>query len=64
MNKQELQTLIDSCHENGKKAAVSFCSHVPAELLDAAGLSATYSLCPWCGRFCFQNSDSQSMSGH
>lgn len=38
MNKQELQTLIDSCHENGKKAAVSFCSHVPAELLDAAGV--------------------------
>lgn len=38
MNKQELQSLIDSIHEKGKKVAVSFCSHVPQEILEAAGL--------------------------
>lgn len=38
MNKQELQNIISSSHEEGKKVAVSFCSHVPQEILTAAGL--------------------------
>ena len=37
MNKKDLQALIDSCHANGKKVAISFCSHVPQEILEAAG---------------------------
>ena len=40
MNKQELQNLISSSHEEGKKVAVSFCSHVPQEILTAAGLTS------------------------
>lgn len=38
MNKQELQNLISSCHAAGKKTAISFCSHVPQEILEAAGI--------------------------
>lgn len=38
MNKHDLQKIIDDCHKAGKKAAVSFCSHVPAEILEAAGI--------------------------
>ena len=38
MNRQELQTLIHGCHAAGKKTAVSFCSHVPQEILEAAGI--------------------------
>ena len=38
MNKQQLQTLISECHEAGKKVALSFCSHVPQEILEAAGI--------------------------
>ena len=38
MNRQELQNLIDHCHANGKKTAISFCSHVPQEVLEAAGI--------------------------
>lgn len=37
MDKQQLQNLISACHEAGKSVAVSFCSHVPQEILDAAG---------------------------
>lgn len=38
MRKQELQNLISSCHAKGQKVAVSFCSHVPQEILEAAGI--------------------------
>ncbi len=38
MNKQELKRLIDDRHRAGKKVALSFCSHVPEEVLEAAGL--------------------------
>lgn len=38
MNKQEIKNIIDKCHEDGKKVAVSFCSHVPQEILEAAGI--------------------------
>jgi len=38
MNKQDLQNMISSVHEEEKKVAVSFCSHVPQEILTAAGL--------------------------
>lgn len=37
MDKHQLQNLISACHESGKPVAVSFCSHVPQEILDAAG---------------------------
>ena len=40
MNKQAIKNLIDSCHENGKKVAISFCSHVPQEILEAAGVAS------------------------
>ena len=33
MNKQDLQNIISSIHEDGNKVAVSFCSHVPQEIL-------------------------------
>lgn len=36
MNKQELQNRISDCHANGKKVALSFCSHVPQEIMEAA----------------------------
>lgn len=38
MRKQELQNLISDCHAKGQKVAVSFCSHVPQEILEAAGI--------------------------
>lgn len=38
MNKKTLQELISNCHAAGKKTAVSFCSHVPQEILEAAGI--------------------------
>lgn len=38
MTKQEVQLLIGACHKDGKKAAVSFCSHIPQEILEAAGI--------------------------
>lgn len=38
MNSQELQKIIDECHRTGKKVAVSFCSHVPAEIFEAADI--------------------------
>lgn len=38
MNKQELQNRISNCHAEGKKVALSFCSHVPQEILEAAGI--------------------------
>lgn len=38
MNKQELRSLISGCHADGKKVAFSFCSHVPQEVLEAAGI--------------------------
>lgn len=37
MNKEELQRLIHRCQEDGQKTAVFFCSHVPQEILEAAG---------------------------
>ncbi|XCP84911.1 2-hydroxyacyl-CoA dehydratase family protein [Roseburia hominis] len=36
MNNLDLQKLISDCHAAGKKAVVSFCSHVPQEILLAA----------------------------
>lgn len=38
MDKVQLKKMIDDCHDAGKKVAVSFCSHVPQEILEAAGL--------------------------
>lgn len=38
MNKKDLQNIISNCHAEGKKVALSFCSHVPQEILEAAGL--------------------------
>ena len=38
MNKQELKELVTLCRESGKKTAVYFCSHVPQEILEAAGI--------------------------
>lgn len=38
MNREELRQIIDDCHRAGRKTAVSFCSHVPAEILEAAGI--------------------------
>lgn len=38
MNRQELKQAIAACHAQGKKVAVSFCFHVPQEILIAAGL--------------------------
>lgn len=40
MDKAQLKNLIDRCHADGKKVAVSFCSHVPQEILAAAGFCA------------------------
>lgn len=37
MDKLQLKTIIADCHKIGKKVAVSFCSHVPQEILEAAG---------------------------
>lgn len=38
MDKHELRRAIARCRERGQKVAVSFCSHVPAEILLAANL--------------------------
>lgn len=40
MNKQDLQAMISNCHEQGQPVAVSFCSHVPQELLTAANITS------------------------
>ena len=37
MDKQQLKTLISRSHAAGKRVAVSFCAHVPQEILEAAG---------------------------
>lgn len=37
MNREELRKLICGCPKNGQKTAISFCSHVPQEILEAAG---------------------------
>lgn len=37
MDKLQLKTMIDDCHRAGKQVTVSFCSHVPQEILEAAG---------------------------
>lgn len=39
MDKQSLKQLIDSCHARGQQVALSFCSHVPTEILEAAGFA-------------------------
>lgn len=38
MDKQQVKQAIAACHAAGKKAAISFCSHVPQEILEAAGV--------------------------
>lgn len=40
MNREELKEQIQRSHEAGRRVAVSFCSHVPLEVLDAAGFDA------------------------
>lgn len=40
MDKQQVKELIDRCHAEGRRVAVSFCSHVPQEILEAAGFCA------------------------
>ncbi len=37
MDKLTLRQAIDACHAKGQKVAISFCAHVPAEILEAAG---------------------------
>ncbi len=37
MNKLDLKKAIDACHAKGQKIAISFCAHVPSEILEAAG---------------------------
>ncbi len=37
MNREKLQELIQNCHADGRKTAVSFCSYIPQEILEAAG---------------------------
>ena len=39
MDKAQLKQLMEDCHQAGKKVAVSFCSHVPQEILEAARLA-------------------------
>lgn len=39
MDKQQLKELIDQCHRRGQRVAVHFCSHVPEEVLAAAGFA-------------------------
>ena len=34
MNREKLQELIQNCHADGRKTAVSFCSYIPQEILD------------------------------
>ena len=38
MDKQQLKQMIRQSHEQNRPVAVSFCSHVPQEILEAAGL--------------------------
>ena len=38
MNKQELKKLISDCHAAERKTVFSFCSHVPEEIFEAAGM--------------------------
>ena len=37
MDKQQLKQMIAAIHAEGKQVAISFCSHVPQEILEAAG---------------------------
>ena len=37
MDKQALKHIIAACHRRGRPVAVSFCAHVPEEILEAAG---------------------------
>lgn len=39
MDKQQLKQIIDRCHQRGQRVAVHFCSHVPEEVLTAAGFA-------------------------
>ncbi len=39
MDKQQLKQTIDRCHQRGQRVAVHFCSHVPEEVLTAAGFA-------------------------
>lgn len=38
MNRQDVVSQNKKCHDEGKKVAVCFCSHVPQEVLEAAGI--------------------------
>ena len=38
MHRDELKNMISRLHQEGRPAAVCFCSHVPAELFEAAGV--------------------------
>lgn len=38
MDKSKLKQMIRHCHAQGRPVAVSFCSHVPQEILEAAGV--------------------------
>lgn len=38
MYKKDVQLLIHNCHATEKKVAVFFCSHIPQEILEAAGI--------------------------
>lgn len=38
MEKSKLKQMIRDCHAQNRPAAVSFCSHVPQEIMEAAGL--------------------------
>lgn len=38
MDKSKLKQMIRDCHAQNRPVAVSFCSHVPQEILEAAGL--------------------------
>lgn len=38
MNRTNLQKAINKCRTEGQKTVVSFCSHIPLEILEAAGL--------------------------
>ena len=40
MDKQQLMELISHSHAAGRRVAVSFCAHVPHEILKAAGFCA------------------------
>ncbi len=40
MHREGLKKQIENCHKQGKKVAVHFCSHVPQEVLEAAGFCA------------------------